>query len=281
LMLILFALGSLLGATLLNFFSTLPQIDYVVYGGISSSLLFICLLTNKLLLKRLSLFLLASIVGFCFAYQHASARLAWSLKPTWWGETLTVTGMVTGISQWHEQTLRFDLAVEALNSELIATTPKIRLFWPRANQWLKEGDKITATVKLQPPWHLANPGNFDQQKQFFIEEIRAVGKLIAIQSIQFFSQKSITRFRLYLNEQMAQILTNKPLLGVIQATTLGLYKNITPRQWQVFQMTGTTHAIAISGLHVSLVALLFGGFVTWVARRVTFLTLLYPAKFYG
>src|SRR4029079_9082823 len=93
--------------------------------------------------------------------------------------------------------------------------------------------------------------------------------------------RSLTRMRQDLNEKIRALLGDKPFLGVIQATTLGLYQNISPEQWRVFQATGTVHAIAISGLHISFVALLCGGWVAWIVRRFTRLTTLFPAKCYG
>ncbi|MGE3317657.1 MAG: DNA internalization-related competence protein ComEC/Rec2, partial [Candidatus Berkiella sp.] len=236
---------------------------------------------KRALFRRIMVFLLASIVGFGWAYQQAYSRLAFTLKPEFWRQVLTVQGTVTGISQWHEQTLRFDLNLNSINGEAIKQTPKLRLFWPKASQLLRDEDQVEMIVKLEPPWHLANPGGYDQQKQFFVEGIRAKGKVIQLKAITPCHQGSITRLREMLNEKMASLLVGKPLLGVIQATTLGLYKNITPHQWKVFQATGTTHAIAISGLHISLVAILFGGAITLLVKRTPFLLLYYPAKFYG
>lgn len=281
--LILFALGTLLGATVLNFCSILPEVMTVLCFCTISSLLLVtvCLLSSTDILKRICVLLLASIVGFGWAYQKASQRLSWSLRPALWGQALQVKGTITGLSVWHQKTLRVDLIAESLNGEKLGNAPQFRLFWPHATSFLQEGDKIEAIVKLEPPWHLANPGCFDQQKQLFIEGIRAKGKIIAMKAVIVSDKGSITKLRQALNEQMALLLPDKPLLGVIQATTLGLYKNITPRQWQVFQITGTTHAIAISGLHISLVAILFGGMITLIAKRLTFLTIWYPAKFYG
>jgi competence protein ComEC len=281
--LIFFALGTLIGATLLNFFSTLPKMTTVVYWSASCAFLVILvtILCNKIIIKRFCVLLLASIVGFGWAYQQAGSRLQWRLSPALWGQAVTIKGVVSGISLWQQQTLRFDLATESINQEAIQSLPQMRLFWPKATTFLKEGDCVTAVVKLQPPWHLANPGGFDQQKQLFIEGIRATGKVITMHTIVASNKGSLTRLRQALNEQMAALLFDKPLLGVIQATTLGLYKNITPHQWQVFQVTGTTHAIAISGLHISLVAILFGGIITFLVKRLPLLMLYYPAKFYG
>lgn len=282
-MLILIAWGTLIGATLLNFYSTLPDKTTVVYWSVSGLLLAIIIsfLTKSIIYRRIIVFLLASIVGFGWAYQQASSRLAFVLKPELWRQELTVKGTINGISQWHEKTLRFDLVLSSINGDAVDEKPVLRLFWSKASQSLRDEDEVEMVVKLEPPWHLANPGGYDQQKQLFVEGIRAKGKVVAIKSITTSDNSSITRLRESLNEKMATLLVDKPLLGVIQATTLGLYKNITAHQWQVFQATGTTHAIAISGLHISLVAILFGGAITFLVKRSTLLLLYYPAKFYG
>jgi competence protein ComEC len=57
--------------------------------------------------------------------------------------------------------------------------------------------------------------------------------------------------------------------------------DITPAQWKIFQATGTNHLIAISGLHIGLVAMLFFNAVKLLVRRSMLLTNIAPASFYG
>lgn len=48
-------------------------------------------------------------------------------------------------------------------------------------------------------------------------------------------------------------------IGVIKALVLGDRSEINNTEWDVFRKTGTSHLIAISGLHIGLVsALIFG-----------------------
>lgn len=281
-MLIAFAVGSLFGATILNAFSTLPQPeDVVVFMVIAMSIACILWCTNKQVLQTVRVILLSVIIGFSWAYFQACQKLAWQLPQEHINQSIEILGTVTGVSQWNSRTLRFDILMSHCAGKKLVSPVKARLFWANASVLLANNDKIRCHVKLKPPWHLANPGGFDQEKQFFIEGIRATGKLISLNEYEIGSRRNLTGLRQYLNDRMSNLLVDKPFLGVIQATTLGIYKNITPEQWQVFQATGTSHAIAISGLHVALVAMLCCFVVTAITRRFVLLTSLYPAQCYG
>jgi len=50
------------------------------------------------------------------------------------------------------------------------------------------------------------------------------------------------------------------------ALTIGDQRAIPETQWRVFNRTGITHLISISGLHVTVFAALAGGFAYWLAR---------------
>lgn len=283
-MLIPFALGSLIGATSLNFLSTLPQISWLLM--LLCPILIIVMvgiwISNKRLMLQLWVVILGGILGFVWAYIEANNRLRWELPEQDIQQIVEIEGEVEGITQYDGKSLRFDVQVNRYRQQALpAPGAKVRLYWQMPSQMLLDGDRIRCQAKLKPAWRLANPGGFDQEKQLFIEGVRATGKVLRLEDYQQNASSSLTKSRQHLNDKMAELLQDKPLLGVIQATTLGLYKNITPEQWQVFQATGTMHAVAISGLHVSLVAMLCSGLVTGLVRRYAVFTSLYPAKFYG
>lgn len=231
--------------------------------------------------RLMILILLAAVLGFQWAYWHARKKLAWSMPVSDIQIPLEVTGKVVGIPQLSSSGLRFDLQITHYNHQAINLEVKIRLFWQNPTKTLSEGDSLQAQVQLKPPWHLANPGSFDLEKQFFIEGIRATGRLLNLQNYQPNPHFNLNRLRQELNNRMSLLLAEKPFLGVIQATTLGLYQNISPEQWQVFQVTGTSHAIAISGLHISLIALLCFKGMSFLSRRSRYLMLGWPAQCYG
>lgn len=283
-MLIPLAVGSLAGTSVFHLLSTLPHPLHVV-GVFCGCLLVVipCIwFTNKQVQQSCLIILLAGLLGFSWTYFQAHKILLWHLPQEDIQQLISIRGKVEGITQWQEKTLRFDILVsEYAGQPLPHQAVKMRLYWKNAKILLTEGDNLQAKVKLKAPWHLANPGSVDQQKQFFLERIRAIGTVVVLEEHHPKSGYTLTKWRQHLNDRLQEVLGEKPFLGVIQATTLGIYKNITPEQWQVFQATGTTHAIAISGLHISFIAMLYSGFITFIVRRFQILTNYYPASCYG
>jgi len=78
---------------------------------------------------------------------------------------------------------------------------------------------------------------------------------------------SLTRYfvscRQAISDRLDAALPTGEQQGVIKALTIGSQNAITPQQWQVFNLTGATHLIVISGSHISLIA----GMVYLLVRR--------------
>ncbi len=143
---------------------------------------------------------------------------------------------------------------------------KIRLSWRRgrASETLRAGQYWSFTVKLKTPRGFVNPGGFDYQAWLLNQRFSATGyvrpggknqmlpfEAPAISSSHIFA--SIAGFiegRLFSSGDFESE-------GIMRALILGDRSLISPAQWDVFQMTGTTHLMAISGLHIGLVAMLF------------------------
>lgn len=68
------------------------------------------------------------------------------------------------------------------------------------------------------------------------------------------SWPSISRWRQDIAKRISALLPGSGSLGVIQALVIGVRQDITPEQWHLFRRTGTVHLIAISGLHIGLIA---------------------------
>ena len=59
-----------------------------------------------------------------------------------------------------------------------------------------------------------------------------------------------------ISERIREAVRDPHVLGVLQGLAVGDTQAMTPEQWRVFAATGTTHLMAISGLHISMVAAL-------------------------
>src|SRR6185503_9660916 len=69
-----------------------------------------------------------------------------------------------------------------------------------------------------------------------------------------------------------------PAAGIVAALAVGDQRAISREEWRLFNATGVTHLMSISGLHVTLVSGLLAWLVATLWRRVPALTLRVPAR---
>ncbi|KGJ89888.1 DNA internalization-related competence protein ComEC/Rec2 [Colwellia psychrerythraea] len=174
-------------------------------------------------------------------------------------------------------TKRFNFIVNKLNKQQLSLPIVIRLSWKKASFELSQGQRLTLNVKLKPAHGLANLGGFNYLSWLKAHNISATGYVInprksknknnksTIKSVEFAlqDQKIISKNKLLrseasirqkLFEQYQYLTPNNKLTPVLLALVFGDRSLLKPEHWQVLQATGTGHLIAISGLHVGLLA---------------------------
>ena len=124
-----------------------------------------------------------------------------------------------------------------------------------------------------------NPGGFDYEAWLLRQGIKRIGYVKNDKSNQKVGVASgylILKFRYKIAKRLKQVL-DQPVLGLVMALTLGDRSQLSRDQWQIFTRTGTNHLIAISGLHLSLIA----GFVYFLTlffwRHISIATQRIPA----
>lgn len=75
------------------------------------------------------------------------------------------------------------------------------------------------------------------------------------------------RLRMRLLRRMQRGPLDKRYAGVAEALTLGWRADIDPETQAAYRDAGIAHLLAVSGLHVGLVALMVGGVLFWVSRE--------------
>lgn len=277
-MLIAISLGSLSGVTVLHFFSVWPPTLASWSSLLSMTLvsLFILWKTENVFYKKVAMFFIAFSLGWGWAYYQVSQKLL--DKPILkMGTPLLLSGKVSGIVRSHKNGCQFDLQpVSNSRWKVRLSMQNNRTSFPV----LYDGDLISVIAILSIPWGNANPGGMDFQKQAFIDNIAAMGKVKKITEYSSIKEGSLARWRQQLSEKIAKKIGNKPLMGVIQAMTIGVRHTITPEEWEVFQATGTSHVVAISGLHIGLIAALFSKLTGFFVRRRYYLTNSAPVSVY-
>lgn len=214
------------------------------------------------------------VIGWCWAWVHAAEILDDVLDPVLEGETLIVEGRVHGIPQAAGRRLRFDLDVERVVSmrREWPAPGRVRLDWYEDAAAVGAGERWRLAVRLRRPWGMVNPGGFDYERWLFRQRIRATGYVLPAASANRRLAPApywhLHRLRERMLARIETTLAQGPHRAVVVALALGERGGIDAAQWEVLRRTGTSHLIAISGLHVGLAAG-FGFFaVQWLWARV-------------
>jgi competence protein ComEC len=155
---------------------------------------------------------------------------------------------------------------------------------------VRPGQRWEFTVRLRLPHGHANPDGFDYEAWLLSEGVRATGYVRpGPQTLhhEFVPglRNGIGRTRDALRERLRQALPGADYAGVIIALVMGDQRAVSQSDWEIFNRTGIGHLVSISGLHITMIAALFGGTLRWLWRYSFFtranLPLLVPAQKIG
>ena len=238
--------------------------------------------------------------GIVWASCLAHLTLSENLPPSLENRPLTVTGTIGDLPQTTENGIRFAFHVEhAFCENKPVTVPEnILLHWRNTPEIsgmenaprLFPGQKWRLDVRLKRPHGHANPGGFDYEYQLFAKKIRATGHVenkpashnILLEPFIWNPMHVVDALRFHIRERIAGALQGDPYAGVIIALVIGDQNAISRADWKLFSQTGISHLVAISGLHITLVAGLFAVLTGALWRRSFFtnipLPLMLPAQ---
>ncbi len=287
------ALGWLAGLCLLQQQAALPTFTAYV---LLLLILFLFLLAVRWCQRaRIVLyFVIALIAAFMWAAGCAEWRLQQALSPSLEGQELVLTGVVTGLPDPASYGVRFLFQVEQstlLDGKSVRIPEHILLYLyqKRSDQLtlIRAGERWQFRARLKRPHGNANPYGFDAEAWWLSSNIRVTGSVQAkqqrkLQNVVLQPSALIARLRGLLRERIQNNLANKPYAGVIVALVMGDQRAIEQSDWEIFNRTGIGHLVSISGLHITMVAALFAGFMQWLWRHSFFtrasLPLLIPAQ---
>ncbi len=139
---------------------------------------------------------------------------------------------------------------------------KILLSVKDSNNLLKYGNYIRARVKLKEPDNFNNPGGFDYKRYLLYRGIRLRGYVNSPSDIVIMRESTgnyfKTRIERYRSRLRGLILENAPSPEgwILQALILGEKELIPEEITDKFNRAGVSHILAISGLHVGIIAFL-------------------------
>ncbi len=218
-------------------------------------------------------------IGLIWAVTNASWIINTGLQKSEMFRPINITGYVASIPKQSNRNISFQFVTSIINNK--PNKQRILLRWyGHPPQKIKPGQVWSLLVKLKPAHSFANPGSFDYARWLLTQNIHLLGsvkqsrenKLIKPSHNDYLDQLRLS----WINQ--LKFFEYLPKMGLIKALTLGYRSDVTYDQWQVFKKTGTIHLMAISGLHVGLVALFSFQFCMLVFRNFSWLLLYIPLQ---
>ena len=183
------------------------------------------------------------------------------LDPALEGRDLILTGRIEDIPVRRALGMRFDFLVDSPASQ--GLPKRLRLSWYGAPE-LKAGERWQLKVRLKRPHGFANPGSSDYERTLFSHGIGALGYVRAGgKNLRLAEAWGLARWRQELADLLEIQLSGSPYRGIVKALGVGVQEGISEEQWEVLRRTGTAHLVAISGLHIGMVA----GLWFWIGRK--------------
>jgi len=208
--------------------------------------------------------LVSLIFGVIWTVIFAQYYLSQQLPENKEGEELSISGYISSLPQYNDKRVRFDFNVDSPQNNFPS---KLRLNWYTKDQILKAGQYWQFTVKLKRPHGSLNPFGFDYERFLFTQNIGATGYIRPSKPILVAEKNkkyTISVWRQQIADKLDEILVGGDNLALIKALSIGERSQVTNEQWLLLRKTGTNHLLAISGLHIGLVA----GLVFFITRKL-------------
>jgi competence protein ComEC len=207
------------------------------------------------------------VVAVAFGCLLASVQLrqgvADRLDPALQNQSIDVAGTVASVPQGTLELLRFRFAPD--DEDL---PPLVELTWYDAPERVLAGERLQLQVKLRRPRGFANPGGQDNEARMLREGIGASGYVRRGQrqgrTSDAWLRDPVLLARAAVAEAIRRELGDRPSAGIVAGLSVGLQDAVSREQWLSLSRSGTSHLMAISGLHIAMVAALGA----WAGGRV-------------
>jgi len=204
-----------------------------------------------------------AITVACYAKEHQLKNIP--------SEYINVVGKIVNLPVFSDMgnrgnKIKFSFNIHSVETDY--TINKVLVSWYNSQETIETGQVWKFKLKLKPIHGYRNPGSFDYSKWLFRHGYDATATVKSAQILETHSvidlKSEIHKQRLNVAHLINENFKSTRIQGLIQALTIGDKSQISYQDSKLFQDTGTSHLIAISGLHIGLIAfigVLFGRLV--------------------
>lgn len=197
--------------------------------------------------------------GFVWAGLCATFALTQRLDPGLEGRVIALGGTVATFPRTAGSALRFELSTApgrtAPDGRVLPR--RLAVTWTGAVSAPRLGDWCELRVRLRRPRGLASPGVASRERDYAARGLGASGWVVAHPGnlcADIGPPGSLARVRVALSARLDAAVPSREAAAVLRALAVADRGGLGEEQWRVMRVTGTGHLLAVSGLHVSLVA---------------------------
>ena len=194
-------------------------------------------------------------------------RLAQRWPPRLSGERVIAEVTVDSLPATQGGALGFEAEVQVRAPQSLQRSLRLQVTWrdaPRPTPRVGERWWLVLRVDALPV--IRNPGGFDASRAALRNDIDGRATVVTVGSNRRLSAagRGLDPLRERIEDAIRDTVEDRDAAALFAGLAVGATGTMTREQWQVFAATGTTHLVAISGMHVTLFAWLAAG----AARRL-------------
>ncbi|HKR38369.1 MAG TPA: ComEC/Rec2 family competence protein [Paraburkholderia sp.] len=219
-----------------------------------------------------AVWLAAGCAGFGYAAWRAETRLAEALPAAWQARNIDISGYISSLPSYGANGASFLFRVESWEAHEAATSLPhlIQLSWVAREAPLPPlvpGARWRLAVRLKRPHGNGNFGLRDTEAALLARGVRAIGYVsdpghaVRLPVDAAGIGVRIERARAALRARIDAVLGDAPHRGIVIALATGAQDAVSDVDRRLMRNTGTSHLVAISGLHLAFVA----GLAGWIA----------------
>ncbi len=281
----LIAVGIVVGAALTHTLGQLPAQSHLwwslgVLALVGAPLFYFS--WRATLPRAIWLALVAGLLSMSWTTWQAQGRLADALASEHEGVVTRLTFRVVTMAQDQSDSQRFEAQVQDPRPDGIPR--HIQVVWAQPQTQLGDqtrgaspvvipGQTWRAALVLRRPHGASNPFGFDYEGWMFQRNVRAIGKvrgkpvLMADQPLSSFGI-AVARSRHNMRSSLRRAVGHLRYGAVLIALAIGDQDSVRAEDWVVFNQTGITHLVSISGSHVTMIAAFGGLAMVWLWKKL-------------
>lgn len=198
-----------------------------------------------------------AIAGFAWTAITAQQQLDQRLAADPPQREVAIAGYVDGFPTFAPGQVTFSFAVAGPRPE--GVPPLVRLTWYQPPRPIAAGEWLDLTARLRAPHGARNPGGFDYEQWLLVTGHGATG-YVRSEALAGRAEPTLASAWLALRARIAarigDALRDPDAAALVTALAIGERYRFTEQHWADFRRTGTSHLVAVSGLHIGMLGVL-------------------------